>query len=92
MGRKLGNLGHGTEASPLAESHIAGIRFYATGEDFHERGFSGAIRADQADAFALRNSKGDILKQRRDPVAFRKRLSAENRWQIQEPRKMILSE
>ncbi len=58
-------------AAALAEHHrIAGSRLGESREDSQQRGFSGAIAADEDRAAALFNLKGDIAQDRRDAESF----------------------
>jgi hypothetical protein len=71
-----------TEPRAFANCDVAGIRRSTSAQNIEERGFSGAIRADNADARAFGNDEGDILEKRRGAESFREALSADDRWQV----------
>ncbi len=81
-GSEFGNLRDGTEARALANRHFAGVGFHAAGKNFEQRGFAGAVRADQADAIAFGNGEGNILKKRRGSVSLGKSLCADDGRQM----------
>ena len=51
-------------------------------KNFEERGFTGTVRADQADAIALRDGERNILEERRGAVSLRESLRIDDRGQI----------
>src|SRR5689334_18050436 len=56
------------ETRPPAHRDVAGVGFYSTGKDLQQSGLPRSVGTDQSDTIAFRNSKGNVLKERRDAV------------------------
>ena len=56
-------LGQIADARAADESHFAGIGFFHAQNDFHERGFAGAVGADNGHAFAGLDGDRNVVEQ-----------------------------
>ena len=79
---ELRNLLHGAEADAFAHGDFPAIGFDASLKNGYERGFTGTVRADQADAIAFGYGERNILEKRYGAESFRQTLSSNERSQI----------
>ena len=63
-------LGHVGQPHALAQGTIAGIGRDQPGHDFEQRGFAGAVGADEADALLLRDCQGNVREKRPDAIGL----------------------
>ena len=79
--RELGDLRDSSHAGAFAKGDFTSVGTDVGGEDFEKRGFARAVRPDQADAIAVGNIEGDVLKERMEAISLRQRMSTEDRGQ-----------
>jgi hypothetical protein len=68
------------DTNALAEGDFPGIGLLFRAEDGEESGFAGAVWADEADAIAVVNCAGDVVKERNGPEALGDILRNQDRW------------
>ena len=66
----------------FADSYVAGVGECDAAKDVEKSGFAGTVGTNDADAIALGNGEGDVLKKGNDAVAFAKTLGADDRWHV----------
>ena len=62
---------HTGKARSLAKRHFPAVGIDFARKNSEKRGFTGAVRTDQADAVSVRNGERDVLKERIRPKRFR---------------------
>ena len=80
-GREPGILLDVAETGALAHGDFAGVGVDLAGENAEQRGFTGAVGADQADAISFGNGERNFLEERIGAEGFRDFLGVDYRWQ-----------
>jgi len=80
-GRELRDLSNAGQAGAFAKGDFASVGSDVGGENLQECGFARTVRPDQADAIAVGNIEGDILKERMEAISLRQRMSTDDGWQ-----------
>ena len=69
-GSEVGDLMHIADADTFAKGNFAGVRLLFAAKNGEQRGLSGAVGANQADAVAVVDGETDVLKERSGAEAF----------------------
>jgi hypothetical protein len=66
------------KAGALAERDFSAVGLYLASQNSEKGGFTGSVRANQADAVSVRNGEGNILEERVRSEGFRNFLGVDN--------------